>query len=151
MLKLEDKLIVYHIKNNTAIDVFHAKTASCFSEIQNEKLKINEVTKQNRIAYKIQKTNNINLSTGFYISEINHKKIGILVSDTLSNYKIENYSLDVLVLTANPYLKGIDDKISGQIIIDGNNSTKTRKYLKNKQLKNCYFTSENGAFELKLN
>ena len=53
--------------------------------------------------------------------------------------------LDFLILTKNPYLKGINSETAKHIIIDGSIDFRTRKYIEKQHLGNVTNTFE-GAY-----
>lgn len=144
---VKDKLTVYHIKGETGIDLFQDGISYSYSISENDKSKFNEIAKQNRILNNIKKTVPKKLDRGFYFIKSTNKKIGILVNDTLMNYDVESLSLDYLILTKNPFLKGIDAKLADQFILDGNNDFKTRKYIEKKQITNFKNTYDGAYIE----
>lgn len=140
-----NQLTVYHIKGETGVDIFKNSVSYSYTCSDSSKTKFNQVAKPNRIANNIRQTNLSQLEKGFHFLEIGNKHLGVLVNDTLMNYDVESIKLDYLILTKNPYLKGITTDVARQIIMDGNNDFKTRKYLEKQQLNNLISTFD-GAF-----
>ena len=140
-----NKLIVYHLKGETGIDVFKDGISYSYTYSDSSIIKLNKVAKPNRIANNIRKTELLKLKSGFHYMEINKKNIGILINDTLLKYDLDLMDLDFLILTKNPYLKGINSETAKHIIIDGSIDFRTRKYIEKQHLGNVTNTFE-GAY-----
>jgi len=142
----DKKITVYHLNNESGIDVFYNNIAYSYTSEKDKSSKLSVVAKPNRINSRVNSINENILNNGFFVLSVNNKKIGILNGDTLNKYNLEFYKLDCLVLTNNPYLKGLNSAVAKMIVSDGNNTFKTRKYIQKINLSNYWNTYEYGAF-----
>jgi len=144
----EDKVIVFHAKDFSCVDFYSNKT--CNSVITETVITETKflTPKQNRIKQGIRKINEIKLVNGFYCATRSGKKFGILTGDSLINYQVADLGLDYLLLSNNPYLKGIEQLKLKTLIVDGSNNYKTIRYIQNKKLPNVWLTKDRGAFVL---
>ena len=145
-LNSDKKITVYHLKNESGIDVFSNNIAYSFSSEKNKPSRLSNVAKPNRINSRINSIVENNLNKGFFILSVNNKRIAIINGDTLNKYSSALSNIDYLILTNNPYLKGLTADMAKMIISDGNNSFKTQNYLRKINLSNYWNTFENGAF-----
>lgn len=142
----DKKITVYHLKNESGMDVFSNKIAYSFSSEKNKPSRLSNVAKPNRINSRINAIKENKLKEGFFILTVNNKKIAILNGDTLNKYIASLKNIDYLILTNNPYVKGLNADMANMVISDGNNSFKTQKYLREINLINYWNTFEKGAF-----